>query len=82
MDAKIAGKRVVMFSKTHCPFCTKAKSALAKHNLSDDEYEVLEIENHPDCQEIQDYLLSITGGRSVSTCTGCFDFSAIFYTEF
>ena len=67
VDGKIAGKKVVMFSKTYCPFCTKAKGALANHKLTDDEYEIIEIENNPDCQEIQDYLLSITGGRSVSS---------------
>ena len=55
-----------MFSKSYCPFCTKAKTALAKHNLTEEEYEVIEIENDPHCQEIQDYLLSVTGGRSVS----------------
>ena len=66
VDTKIAGKKVVMFSKSYCPFCTKAKTALAKHNLTEEEYEVIEIENDPNCQEIQDYLLSVTGGRSVS----------------
>lgn len=56
----------MVFSKTYCPFCSKAKRALAKYDLTEDEYEILEIEDNPDCQKIQDYLLSITGGRSVS----------------
>ncbi len=65
VDTKIAGKKVVVFSKTYCPFCTKAKKALANYNLSEDDYEVIEIENNPDCQAIQDYLNKLTGGRSV-----------------
>ncbi|KAJ8305012.1 hypothetical protein KUTeg_018595 [Tegillarca granosa] len=65
IDAKIAGKKVMVFSKTYCPFCTKAKKALANYNLTGDEYEIMEIENDPNCQAIQDYLLDITGGRSV-----------------
>ena len=71
VDGKIAGKKVMVFSKTHCPFCSKAKKVLQKYlddgSLSKDDYEVMEIENDPDCQKIQDYLLSKTGGRSVSS---------------
>ena len=69
VDSKIAGRKVMVFSKTYCPFCSKAKKVLKKYlddgTLSKDDYEVMEIEKHPDCQKIQDYLLSKTGGRSV-----------------
>jgi glutaredoxin 3 len=64
VDAAITKNRVMVFSKSYCPYCTKAKRALATV-LPKDKVSVLEIENDPDCNEIQDYLLDITGGRSV-----------------
>lgn len=71
VNAKIAGKKVMMFSKSYCPFCSKAKQAfqqlIADGVLSPDDYEVMEIENHPNCDEIQIYLGTLTGARSVST---------------
>ena len=69
VDAKISEKKVVMFSKTYCGFCAKAKRYLKMHipdELSEEDYLVIEIENNPKCQAIQDYLLKKTGGRSVS----------------
>ena len=69
VDAKIAGKKVMVFSKTYCPYCTKAKKVFNAHlgkDLARDDYEVMEIENSPDCDQIQDYLRSLTGARSVS----------------
>ncbi|KAF5832036.1 thioredoxin-like protein [Dunaliella salina] len=42
--------------------CTKAKNAL-KQFLK--EFTCIEIENRPDCNEIQDALAEITRGRSV-----------------
>ena len=69
VESKIAGKKVMVFSKSTCPFCTKAKKVFQKYVsekiLSEDDYEVLEIERLSDCSSIQDYLLKKTGGRSV-----------------
>merc|ERR1712078_187539 len=62
VDEAIAANKVVVFSKTTCPFCTKAKSALRSIGA---EFEVYEIERRPDCSEIQDYLREKTGARSV-----------------
>ena len=36
----IAANKVMVFSKTHCPFCTQAKAALTKLNV---EYKVIEL---------------------------------------
>ena len=58
----------MVFSKSYCPFCLKAKQVLANHlgqDLSEEDYEIMEIENNPDCDAIQDYLKKLTGGRSV-----------------
>lgn len=69
IDAKIGGKKVVVFSKTYCPYCTKAKKVLRNHygkDLNEADVDIMEIENDPDCDAIQDYLKKLTGGRSVS----------------
>ncbi|XP_045215554.2 uncharacterized monothiol glutaredoxin F10D7.3-like [Mercenaria mercenaria] len=63
--AKIADKKVMMFSKTYCPFCTMAKDVLKNYNLGADEYEVWEIENEANCSEIQSVLREITGAQTV-----------------
>ncbi|XP_046346534.1 glutaredoxin-1-like [Haliotis rufescens] len=70
VDNKIEEKKVMVFSKSTCPYCTKAKAVLKKYIgdgeiLSAEEYEVMEIERDSRCSAIQDYLLKITGGRSV-----------------
>ena len=73
VDSKIAGKKVMVFSKSTCPFCTKAKKVFQRYiqeNIMEaDDYEVLEIESRPDCSDIQDYLAKKTGGRSVILLT-------------
>ncbi|KAK7499731.1 hypothetical protein BaRGS_00009072 [Batillaria attramentaria] len=69
VENKIAGKKVMVFSKTYCPFCTKAKKVfkdlIERGQLSTEDYEVMEIENDPRCEEIQSYLQTKTGARSV-----------------
>jgi glutaredoxin 3 len=71
VEAKIAGKKVMVFSKSYCPYCKKAKMALKKYlgkELSPDDYEVWEIENEKDCAAIQTVLGKITGESSVRCC--------------
>merc|ERR1712170_44145 len=68
IESKIASKKVMMFSKSYCPFCTKAKQALKQHipkDMSQADYEVMEIEDRPDCSEIQAVLKQMTGASSV-----------------
>ena len=75
VDGKIKSKKVMVFSKTYCPFCTKAKKVfqelLKENKLSSEEYEVMEIENDPNCDAIQAYLQKITGAKSVSLSLKC-----------
>jgi glutaredoxin 3 len=33
IDAAIDGNKVMVFSKTYCPYCTQAKSAISKLNV-------------------------------------------------
>ncbi|KAK0051339.1 glutaredoxin-1 [Biomphalaria pfeifferi] len=68
VDSKIAGKKVMIFSKQSCPYCTKAKNTFSKYlgnALSEADYEVLEIDELSNCSAIQDYLQKLTGARSV-----------------
>ena len=75
VDGKIKSKKVMVFSKTYCPFCTKAKKVfqelLKENKLSSEDYEVMEIENDPNCDAIQAYLQKITGAKSVSLSLKC-----------
>ncbi|XP_076444363.1 uncharacterized protein LOC143282560 [Babylonia areolata] len=69
IEDKIQQKKVVVFSKSHCPFCSKAKRVfeemLQEKKLTPTDYEVMEIENHPHCDLIQDHLHKLTGAKSV-----------------
>jgi len=62
---KIKDKPVFIISKEYCPFCVKAKDALKGYNIKPECIEIMEIENSPDMNEIQDFMKQLTGGRSV-----------------
>jgi len=47
-----------------CPYCVKAKNALLTL-LKPDQFTVYELENRSDCDDIQNALGDITGGRTV-----------------
>ncbi|KAI3438846.1 hypothetical protein D9Q98_001263 [Chlorella vulgaris] len=64
VDQTIRGNKVVVFSKTYCPYCTKAKRALQKY-IDQSKMTVIELENRSDGDSVQDYLKELTGGRSV-----------------
>ena len=59
---KIKGNKVMIFSKSTCPFCSKAKKAMDGLDMK---YEVMELDKREDGQAIQDIMLGMTGGRSV-----------------
>jgi glutaredoxin len=65
IEDKIAKNKVMMFSKSYCPYCTMAKTGLSNFNLGTDEYKIWEIEREPNCAEIQSVLRDITGAQSV-----------------
>uniref|UniRef100_A0A914YJL6 Glutaredoxin-1 n=1 Tax=Panagrolaimus superbus TaxID=310955 RepID=A0A914YJL6_9BILA len=65
VDEKIGTHKVAVFSKSHCPFCHKAKAALESFKFKPNEFFWLEIEDRKDCREMQDYLLKVTGERTV-----------------
>ncbi|EGR44721.1 uncharacterized protein TRIREDRAFT_82085 [Trichoderma reesei QM6a] len=58
----IDNNNVVVFSKTWCPYCKATKQTL---NDLKAQYEVVELDNRNDGDELQDALLEISGQRSV-----------------
>ena len=61
---KISSNKVVVYSKSYCPYCKKAKSALADAGLKD--YVLIELDEINNGAAFQDALEKITGARSVS----------------
>ncbi|KAG2486538.1 hypothetical protein HYH03_014839 [Edaphochlamys debaryana] len=60
----IASHKVIVYSKSYCPYCVKAKKAL-NTVLTPEQYTVVELEDRPDCDDMQDALGQVTGGRTV-----------------
>lgn len=58
----IAGNRIMIFSKSRCPFCVQAKALLRDMGA---EPEVWELDTLSKGQEIQAELLGMTGQRTV-----------------
>lgn len=63
VEQQVSSNKVVVFSKSYCPFCKKAKEALKSVGLED--YLVIELDQRDDGDAIQDALQKITGARSV-----------------
>ena len=67
VDECLQNHKVVVISKSYCPFCVKAKNVLAKYEI--DDIVIEEIENREDMDEIQDYCKKITGALACTiTC--------------
>jgi glutaredoxin 3 len=58
----IADNIVMVFSKSFCPYCMKAKRVLEGYPLKS--YKVLELDSLKDGDEYQDVLQSMTGMKS------------------
>lgn len=56
---------VIIFSKTYCPHSKRAKGILLEKYLISPKPEVVELDEHPLGQELQDVLLALTGRRTV-----------------
>ena len=59
----IKANHVMVFSKTYCPYCTRAKEALTK--LSAKGMQVYELDERKDGDQLQAALLALTGQRTV-----------------
>ncbi|KAF8195130.1 thioredoxin-like protein, partial [Pholiota molesta] len=64
VEDSIAKDKVVIFSKTYCPYCKKVKDLFAE-KFPDVEAHVYELDERKDGSAIQDYLYEKTGQRTV-----------------
>jgi len=62
VEGHIANNKVMMFSKTTCPFCTKIKQLFDSLKIK---YEVLELDQIPDGPAVQAALAEKSGQRTV-----------------
>nr|CAB3249455.1 monothiol glutaredoxin-S6-like [Phallusia mammillata] len=62
IKAAINGDKIVMYSKTYCPYCKMAKSALKGVNAT---FKAIELDEMNDGADYQNALQAITGVRSV-----------------
>ncbi|MFH4982215.1 hypothetical protein AB6A40_008924 [Gnathostoma spinigerum] len=65
VDSVIKSRKIVIFSKTYCPYCIKAKHALQSYQLKEGSLECVELNKRSDCSEVQAYLKTITGESTV-----------------
>ncbi|WKX99356.1 hypothetical protein Q1695_014327 [Nippostrongylus brasiliensis] len=67
IDDFISAKPVVVFSKTWCPFCRKAKAALATFRLRPNQFEYIELDERDDLpgDAIQNEFMQRYGSKSV-----------------
>lgn len=63
VKAAIANDKVVIFSKSYCPYCTMAKEQFKKLNQA---FTAIELEKRDDGAEIQAALGEMTGATSVN----------------
>lgn len=62
VDSAIKDNAVVVFSKSYCPYCVKAKDLLTMRKVS---FVAFELDKRQDGPQIQDYLQHKTGQRTV-----------------
>jgi len=55
-------ERIVIFSKESCPYCYDAKNVFDKMGQK---YAVVELNQHPQANSVQDILSDMTGARTV-----------------
>jgi len=69
VDKKLTQRKVILFSKTTSPACKTIKEVLDGYGLKFPKYEVVEIENRQDCNQIENYfqILCLTDRRDVRT---------------
>ncbi|KAI9561045.1 hypothetical protein GHT06_012001 [Daphnia sinensis] len=59
---RISQNTVVIYSKTYCPYCTMAKEVFDKLRQP---YDLIELDQVQDSEQIQDALGKMTGTRTV-----------------
>ncbi|KAL0477782.1 GRXC4 [Acrasis kona] len=62
IDEQLKGNKVVVFSKSYCPYCTKTKQLFKQLNV---DAKVIELDQRDDGADIQSALASRTGQKTV-----------------
>ena len=62
IDSDVAENKVVVYSKSWCPFCVKTKNLLASKNV---EFKLVELDQLPNGDAIQAALAQKSGQRTV-----------------
>ena len=62
IEGQINSTKVIMYSKSSCPFCTTAKGVFAQMNV---DYTLVELNQVPNGSAIQNTLAEITRQRTV-----------------
>jgi len=66
VETGISDNKVVIFSKSWCPYCAKAKKLLQNYpGIAKDEIKIYELDELDEGSKIQEYLLEKTGQRTV-----------------
>jgi len=65
VDKLLEDNLVVVFSKTYCPYCAKAKNVFHQYGGALKSYKVIELDEREDGDAIQEYLGKITPSRAV-----------------
>ena len=61
----VAQTKIVVFSKTYCPFCRKVKALLAELGIPADDMAIVELDISADGAQIQAALLEMTKQKTV-----------------
>lgn len=66
VQTKIKGGKVVVFLKPTCPYCVMAQRVFSEYKFKPGHLECVDIRGHSDMDKIQDYLMELTGARTVN----------------
>ena len=62
IDAEIAGNKVMVFSKSSCPFCVQTKNLLQSQGIA---FKAIELDHEASGADMQNTLQQKTGQRTV-----------------
>ncbi|UZJ56394.1 hypothetical protein CBS101457_005714 [Exobasidium rhododendri] len=65
VEKLLAESRVTVFSKSYCPYCVRAKSVISSFDIPASKLAIMELDHETQGTEVQSYLLSKTGQRTV-----------------
>ncbi|XP_063813426.1 glutaredoxin-1 [Pseudophryne corroboree] len=65
VQSKLTASKVTVFEKISCPYCARAKQILQKYKIKQGHLEFINIASLDIVSSVQDYLLQITGERTV-----------------